>query len=342
MKKLLTLLFISLGLVWGYFWYVRSENLLDRRAVGSRLPAYAVGIREPAKDTAGALTRWRIAAPMPTPRMAAGAAALDGKIYVVGGVDAFARTIATVEAFDIAKNEWSTVAPLPTAVQHAAVASDGARLFVFGGFEGLALAPVDRTYVFNPKTGKWAKGADLPKAIGAAAVAILPDGVHLIGGLGVGRSVQDHYVYQPDGDRWRTADPITSGRDHLAAATIGDVIYAAGGRAGSLVYNLDELEILRPSGREWEQGAHMPAKRSSVGAAGLGGLLYVFGGEAPSVTYGDVFVYDPQTDHWKVADHMPTPRHSFAHAAADGRIFVIGGGRRSGFSVSDLVEVFTP
>jgi N-acetylneuraminic acid mutarotase len=342
MKKLIFFaLFLSAG-VWTYFWYVRGENILDSRAVASALPAYAAGAREPAKGTDGTLTLWRQAMPLPEPRLGASAAALNGKIYVVGGIDPYGRTTYTTFVFDISKNEWSAAAPLPHAVKSAAVASDGSKLYVFGGLEGFSQTPIDETYVYYPETDSWKKLTDLPDPLGAAAVVYLPDGFHVIGGLGLGKSAQSHFVYSPDKNAWSTAEAITSGRDHLAAAVLDSRILAIGGRAGSLVYNMDNLEIFHPESLQWEQGAHLPAKRSSAGAAVVGGTLYVFGGEAASLAYSEVFSFDAKADRWKIINHIPTPRHGFAWAVADGRIFVIGGGRRTGFSVSDLVEVFTP
>lgn len=340
MKKFLLFVIVIVGSVWTYFWYVRGVNLLIKPPP-STLPAYSASANV-TRDASGAVTRWQVATPMPTPRTGVSAAAIGDRIYVVGGMDTFGQTVATVEVFDTAGGGWTAIAPLPKPVRNAAVSSDGSRLYVFGGVVGIAATPVDSTYIFDPKTDTWSSGTDLPQPIGAAGITYAKDGFYLIGGLSLGRSTQSFNIYEPISKTWQPAESITSGRDHLTAEAIDGKVYAIGGRAGSLVYNMADLEIYDEHSRTWEQGINMPAKRSAAGSAVVGGIIYVFGGEAPSFTYGDVFAYEPRANAWKVVDSMPTPRHSFAIAAVKGRVFVIGGGQRPGLSVSDVVEVFTP
>ena len=67
-----------------------------------------------------ALDAWEAVAPLTLARVGAGVAALDGKLYAVGGrveeeqaeVD---RPANTVERYDPATNAWEEVAPMVTA-----------------------------------------------------------------------------------------------------------------------------------------------------------------------------------------------------------------------------------
>lgn len=337
MKRLFTLLLVVAGLAWCYFWYVRGENLLDR-VIGGPKPAVA----PPYVAGANVHGRWESAPPMPSPRTGLGADELGGRIYVVGGFNALGKTVATVEAFDIAKGQWASVRPLPKPLHHAAVVSDGVKLYVFGGMAGIAMTPVDSLYIYDPVTRAWTDGPALPDPLGASAVAFFEGKFHLLGGQGLGQSVQSHYAYDPKEGRWSVDEPLISGRDHFAAAEIGGKLYVVGGRAGSLVYNMAATEVYDPVARAWEQRAPLSAKRSALGLSSIGGKLYAYGGEAPTLTFGDVYVYDPKADQWRIGIPMPTARQGFGYATADDKIFVIGGGRRAGFSVSDVVEVFTP
>ena len=83
---------------------------------------------------------WTTLAPMPTARQEVAAAALDGRVFVIGGFGENADPVAVVEAYDPATDRWETRAPLPAPTHHAAAAVVGGRLFVVGGFTGGRLA----------------------------------------------------------------------------------------------------------------------------------------------------------------------------------------------------------
>jgi hypothetical protein len=340
MKRYIFLILLVCATVWAYFWYVRGENLIDAIIGGDKTvvaePDYLYARR---KDKA---PHWETAAPMIAPRVNVAAVAVGEKIYVIGGNDAYGRTVATVEAFDVKTNSWSREADLPKALHHVTASTDGTLIYVFGGLKGIAATPVESTFIFNPKIGAWTKGPDRGEAVGASAAAYIGGTFHVLGGIGLGSSVQIHAIYDPVKKQWGAGEPLVSGRDHLSAEAVGDRLYAIGGRAGSLVYNLNDVESIDQAGGQWEQSEKLPANRSAHGSAYIGGKLYVFGGEASTQAFNDMFVFDIGLKRWSNGTPMPTPRHGFGYATVDGRIYVFGGGRRPGYSVSDLSEVFTP
>jgi hypothetical protein len=78
---------------------------------------------------------WTTGTPMPTARSEITGAALNNKIYIVGGFDETGRSSTIVEVYDPRTDEWitsststttaanSAVAPLPQPLDHAAAAS---------------------------------------------------------------------------------------------------------------------------------------------------------------------------------------------------------------------------
>src|SRR5260370_23468651 len=82
-----------------------------------------------------AANRWIALASMPTARDHLAAAAIDGRLYAVGGrVDGnYSRNLAANEAYDPAADRWEARAPLPTARSGIAAAVVDGRMFVFGG-----------------------------------------------------------------------------------------------------------------------------------------------------------------------------------------------------------------
>src|SRR3989442_15359617 len=79
---------------------------------------------------------WTPLAPMPTARQEVAAAALDGRIFVIGGFGANFEPVATVEVYDPATDRWEVRMPLPAPTHHLAAAAVGGRLFVAGGYSG--------------------------------------------------------------------------------------------------------------------------------------------------------------------------------------------------------------
>src|SRR2546425_7410798 len=79
---------------------------------------------------------WTPLAPMPTARQEVAAAALEGRIFVIGGFGANAEAVATVEVYDPVTDRWEVRMPLPAPTHHLAAAVVGGRLFVAGGDSG--------------------------------------------------------------------------------------------------------------------------------------------------------------------------------------------------------------
>uniref|UniRef100_A0A7S3BU01 F-box domain-containing protein n=1 Tax=Haptolina ericina TaxID=156174 RepID=A0A7S3BU01_9EUKA len=101
---------------------------------------------------------WEVVAPMHMPRYRHALAALDGKLYAVGGETATADNGAlvvtsSVEMFDPALNTWQSVTPLcRPRMSHAVAVFDGC-LLALGGFDGSHW--LDSAERYEPLSGRW-------------------------------------------------------------------------------------------------------------------------------------------------------------------------------------------
>ena len=79
------------------------------------------------------LNAWITGTPMPTARASMAVGVINGKLYIVGGVDSNGSTESSVVVYDPITDKWSTATdePTPRAVPAAAVVDD--QLFVAGG-----------------------------------------------------------------------------------------------------------------------------------------------------------------------------------------------------------------
>ena len=123
---------------------------------------------------------------------------------------------------------------------------------------------------------------------------------------------------------WKYRSPMPSARTDLAVATVGDDVYAIGGRGGGAV--LGTVESFFPWVEHWETRASMPSPREGPAAAVVRDKIYVIGGGngngAPTTI---VQRYDPATNTWDIRASMSFPRKYFAAAAVGDRIYVFGG-----------------
>ncbi|PIO53385.1 kelch repeat protein [Teladorsagia circumcincta] len=71
-------------------------------------------------------------------RQTLGAAALDGFVYAVGGVNN-SQSLDTVERYDIFRNEWIRVASLGTGRENVSVSVLNGCLYAVGGYDGNAV-----------------------------------------------------------------------------------------------------------------------------------------------------------------------------------------------------------
>jgi N-acetylneuraminic acid mutarotase len=271
-------------------------------------------------------------------RQEVAAAALDGVLYVSGGLDTNGTGVAVVERFDPATGLWSSVAPLPVPRHHHGMAAAAGALFSIGGFQQSFIGDA-RCFRFAPGAGHWTEVASLPRGRGALVAAEIGGLIYAVGGVvpGVG-VVGDLTVYDPAQNQWNTLPSMPTPREHLAAAALGGQLYVAGGRSGGQLF--DVLERYDPVSRQWQTLAPMPTARGGTGAATLDGKLIVVGGEGSALP-GGVFPqaeeYDPIAGTWRSLAPMPQALHGIYPVTLGSEIVVAGGATVAGFGASNVV-----
>lgn len=192
--------------------------------------------------------RWRTGVPLPTPRAEGIVAAVQGKVYVVGGrVRASAQgshfndheDTDLTEVFDPAAGRWSRAAAAPSARNSAASAVIDGKIYVVGGRRAikqpdgsLRQVNVATLEVFDPATGQWTTRAPMPQAQGGLAAAAHAGKLYVFGGeqwVPEQKVFSDNWVYDPAADRWSALPSLPTPRHGLAAATIGNRIHVVGG-----------------------------------------------------------------------------------------------------------------
>ena len=277
----------------------------------------------PAATALPADLEWRASRDAPFRRQYAASTAVDGKLWVFGGVGV--RTSSTTtKSYDPTADSWSTGPGLPLALHHFSAVTYEGEAVVIGGFvPGEELTSKQSDRVFALRDGAWQPLPPLNHPRAAAAAAVVGDRIVVVGGQANGKLVPETEVF--DGESWTDVSDIPTPREHLGAASDGRYLYAVGGRELSAAENLPALERYDPRNDSWTKLSDMPEASGAVSAAYVGGRVITVGGESSTSASDAVQGYDIKRQQWSELPALPSPRHGVAVAALKDSIYAIGG-----------------
>jgi Common central domain of tyrosinase/Kelch motif len=318
---------------------------------------------------------WKKAAPFPQPDEELYGAAVNGKMYVMGGWDEGKAAGLNYE-YDPATDKWTQKRGMPRSAHHAAIATANGKLYVIGGFvppkdtqipTGGAWEPIADTWEYDPAADSWKSLAPVPTKRGAAVAVEVAGKIYVIGGATTVAGSKDPYftffgpslvlttneVFDPATNKWESRRPMSVARNHAYAAAVNGKIYVIGGRTGHAFIlsatNTDVVEEYSPVNDMWSAPKErMPTPRSG-GAWGTDGRrIYVAGGEVTTKELVGAFraveAYEPATNSWISLPPMPMPRHGIAGAVIGNEFHLVSGMIQSAGALSFLdprLEVHT-
>lgn len=176
---------------------------------------------------------WTEKTAMPTARRrgASAVGAIDGKIYIAGGLRAGTR--AEFSSYEPATDEWETLPDLPVPLDHAGAATVDGKFYVLGGRSGGIAGVSGAVYIYDPGAAEWTRGADMPTPRGGVAAAVFEGKIYVMGGEGNPNTDSgvwdDVEVYDPATNTWQILAPMAVPRHGMGAAALGSRIYVPGG-----------------------------------------------------------------------------------------------------------------
>jgi outer membrane protein assembly factor BamB len=124
---------------------------------------------------------------------------------------------------------------------------------------------------------------------------------------------------------WTFASAMSQRRSYMAAAELGEKIYAVGGMVGETGRYLSVAQRFDPQADSWSGLPRLPEPvRAGVGAA-VGDKMYVIGGQAEEGDGSQVYALDVDTETWEMRARLPEPRFNMAAVSLDGKIYAMGG-----------------
>jgi hypothetical protein len=170
--------------------------------------------------------RWLELPRMPETRAAGGAAAVDDRIYVSGGVGPGGLATTTM-VFDPTAGQWSTLPGVPTPREHLGVAGGGQRLYVVGG--RTSEGNLGTAEAFDTDTGRWTSLPEMPTPRGGlAAAATDNDFVVAVGGEAES-TFDEAEAFDAERGAWRSLPVLPTARHGLGVAAVGNIVYVIAG-----------------------------------------------------------------------------------------------------------------
>jgi N-acetylneuraminic acid mutarotase len=338
-----------------------AEKPAETKPAEAQTPADAAGKPVPEKPSAekpssekpSSERPWVTLAPLPQPAADLAGVAVNGKLYLFGGLDGIRPTGLAFE-YDAATDTWTKKKAMPVPVHRFAVAAYGDKIYVFGGFKypdngANAWQPVDNVWRYDPAGDDWTALTPMPSKRGATAAAVVDGRIFVIGGATTQPDTKDTAIqplrrhaivgtveeYDPKVNTWRARTALPTPRSGAAVAAVAGKIYVIGGRIASAFAedgsDTDVVEGYDPARDLWSRPlAKMPVPRSAMGVASWRNRIVLAGGETTDASgavsaSAAVAAYEPETNAWRALDLLPAPRRGIATGLIGDRLYVAGG-----------------
>jgi len=295
-----------------------------------------------------AQSQWNLVKTTNTPgaRNECGFAAVNGKLYLLGGDG----PVMPVDIFDPATATWSKGAEAPAIMHHFQAVSFGDKVYVLDAFSDRNYPnqiPLANTYSYDTKTDTWQQLARLPEGRrrAGAGAAEYKGKLYLVCGIQHGHTsgtTNMFDVYNPATNTWAALPDAPHIRDHGMAVVVKDKLYAVGGRNTSLhdannfmsffdkvVLDVDCYDF--KTGKWSTLAAKLPLGTGGGTCVNLDNKIFYIGGERATATkpngpQKDVFYFDPEINgEWTTAPSLNKARNGVGGAVLNHQVYIAGG-----------------
>jgi N-acetylneuraminic acid mutarotase len=291
---------------------------------------------------------WTPRASMNVARAYLGVAAVDRKIYAIGGDEGSEigncmtgtsmtyLVVNATEEYDPTSDTWVSKAPMPTARALFGTAVYQGKIYCIGGYNGATVFYGPESYdwkteyydvgvneVYDPVADTWQTQASLPTPRFSAATNIVNGKIYVIGGhtmTDLWSNFNLNEVYDPETDTWATKAPAPFNVSCPASAVVDGKIYVLGEDPNANWRHV--ILIYDPASDSWSIGAASPVSHAATAGATIGV-------KAPKRIYffdeNRTDVYDPSSGTWTAGATAPTDRLIAKAAVVDDLFYLIGG-----------------
>ena len=276
-----------------------------------------------------------------------GMAAVNGKLYLIGGGGESAQAVAS---FDPATLKWAKLSNAPLLMHHFQAVPYKNNIYILEAFSTNNYPnqqSMSNVYIYDTQKDEWQKGGEMPlerRRAGAGAAAYKGQ-LYLVAGIQHGHSSGTTNMfdrYDPVKKTWTPLPDAPHIRDHCSAAVVKDKLYVVGGRNTSFrdpankitfysqtVTDVDCYDFV--TGKWSTLSAKLPLGSGGGAVVNLNDILYYIGGERAIGTQinaprKNTYYLNPSTqDQWIETDSLRYARNGMAAAVINNKIYAAGG-----------------
>ena len=223
--------------------------------------------------------QWIKLADVPDPAINLAIAAVNGKIYAIGG-DLFKNTN---REYDPQTNSWKFLEPMPTGRQHISSGAFGNNIYICGGLTSWKNIS-KKNEVYDVLSNSWSEKASIPSLRNGAAVVTLDSLIYVIGGAGTKENIWGDIwtveSYNINSNKWTQKNDLPFMLFKPGVVVVNNEIVILGGQA--LINGKDDCSkkvlIYKPKSDKWIETTPLPEKNVFFGCTSIGNKIYVIGG----------------------------------------------------------------
>lgn len=225
------------------------------------------------------MNTWIKLADIPNPATNLALAAVNGKIYAIGG-DRFQNAN---REYDPQANSWKLLEPMPTARQHIDCGVYGNNIYISGGL--ISWKNITKKHeVFNTATNTWSEKAAIPYLVQNASVVTIDSLLYVIGGAGSKENIWEDVwtveTYNINTNKWKHINDLPQLLFGTAAVVVNKEIIVLGGQ--TLIDGKNDTSkkvfIYKTKSDQWIETSPLPIKNVFFGCTSIGNKIYVIGG----------------------------------------------------------------
>ena len=232
---------------------------------------------------------WSALPPLPAPRHHSMIAAIDERLFIIGGYSA-AGFDAVSDVWELVDGEWAERNPLPSPVAAGGAAVVAGHIYVVGG------APDANSFRYHVGTDRWEDIAATSFPREHLALAESSGRIWALGGRWGPVMYDTIEIYDTDTGSWSEGPTMQEARSGFGAAFVGDVLYVAGGEVFGPDRTLASIEMLEPESDRWVSAGSLPEPLHGIPLVSANGDLLVIGGSTRAGAVdnpGTVWSIDP-------------------------------------------------
>jgi N-acetylneuraminic acid mutarotase len=187
---------------------------------------------------------WKAIAQLPVKRCSAIAEQVDGKIYLIGGLEPLengrgTRVSGLNQMYDPASNTWTNRSPMPTTRNHAFSGAVNGKIYVIGGRLGAGNVPattnIDTVEEYDPAANLWGVVKErMPTARSGGGSTVCNGRIYAGGGEWITRELYAAFraleAYDPATNTWQVMPSLPGAVHGNAMGCIGNRLHTVSGK----------------------------------------------------------------------------------------------------------------